>query len=196
VDNKNGNNLTERQLVDDVLRGDTQAFATIIRRTEGLVAHVVCKLVSHPEDRKDIAQDVYLKVFKNLSTFRFQSKLSTWIAQIAYNTCLSFLEKKAILVYPDLHSREDGPGEAAFMDADDASSPLFRKERTALLNKAVEQLPPVYQLLLSLYHHEEISYQEISAITRLPEGTVKSYLFRARKMLRAALIHHFKNDVL
>lgn len=204
MDTKNGNNLTERQLVEQVLGGDTQAFSSLIRRTEGLVAHVVCKMIHHPEDRKDIVQDVYLKVFRHLSTFGFRSQLSTWVAQIAYNTCLNFLEKKQIVVFgewqdnsdPDTESRFDALSRLSRTADNDAESRLLRKERAAIINKYLEQLSPVFKLLLSLYHTEELSYQEIAVITNLPEGTIKSYLFRARKMLREQLLRHFKHDEL
>ena len=87
-------------LVKRVLHGDTNAFSTI-KNTEGLVTQIVYKMIPNSEDRKDIAQEVYLKTFQNLKSFRFQSKISTWIAQITYNTCLNFLDKKN-LYFPTL----------------------------------------------------------------------------------------------
>ena len=79
------------------MHGDTRSFEIIIRRTEGLVAQIVFKMIDHAEDRRDMAQDIFLKVFKNLSGFRFQAKLSTWIGQISYNTCLNYHEKKKLI---------------------------------------------------------------------------------------------------
>ena len=93
-----GNNPTDKHLVDRVLRGDTRAFGTIIKNTEGLVAQIVFKMIPVVEDRKDLAQDIYLKIFHNLAGFKFQSKLSTWIAQITYNACLSWIEKKKLVL--------------------------------------------------------------------------------------------------
>lgn len=204
MDNINGNSLTERHLVERVLGGDTQAFATLIRHTEKLVAHIVCKMISNREDQKDIVQEVYLKAFKKLATFRFKAQFSTWVAQIAYNSCLSFLEKKQIVVYGDWQGTGDADQDNQFdplsrLPAGAANDPLVtlhQKERTALINSAVELLPPVFKLLVGLYHHEELSYQEIVQITQLPEGTIKSYLFRARKTLKEHLLHHFKNGEL
>ena len=92
------NNVDDKELVNRVLKGDNQVFVTIIKNTEGLVALVVFKLLNNPEDRKDIAQDIYLKAYKNLPGFKFQSKLSTWTGQIAFNTCFNFLEKKKIIL--------------------------------------------------------------------------------------------------
>jgi len=77
-----------------ILHGKTEAFAQIILRTEGLVAQILSRMIVVQEDRKDLAQDIYMKAFHKLQDFKFQAKLSTWIGQIAFNTCLNWLEKK------------------------------------------------------------------------------------------------------
>ena len=94
--NQNENSLADQLLVKKVLAGDTNAFKIIIEKTEGLVTQIIFKMIPASEDRKDIAQDVYLKAFQKLVTFRFQSKLSTWIGQITYNTCVNHLQKKKV----------------------------------------------------------------------------------------------------
>ena len=184
-----------------MLRGDNQAFATMIRNTEGLVAHMVFKMIPREDDRQDIAQDIYLKVFHKLSGFRFQSKLSTWIGQITYNTCLSYLEKKKY-VLPGDEPGEHEPGDYAPIGhrmepaRNEAEDTIFQKERAGILQTEMEKLSPVYRVLITLYHQEELSYQEIGQITGLPEGTLKSYLFRARKALRDALSPQYKKGEL
>ena len=180
---------TDRQLVDPVLGGDTPAFGEIISMTEGLVAQIVCKLISNEEDRKDIVQDIYLKVFHHLNGFRFQSKLSTWVAQIAYNTCSSQLQKKRL----PLHVLPDG---ATGGDGAPADGSILRKELSGIVQAEIGRLPPLYQTLVGLYHQEELSYQEMAEITGLPEGTVKSYLFRARKILKEKLLSTYKMEKL
>lgn len=190
---------TDRQLVDPVLGGDTPAFGEIISMTEGLVAQIVCKLISNEEDRKDIVQDIYLKVFHHLKGFRFQSKLSTWVAQIAYNTCNSYLQKRRL----PLHVLPDGEGAGperrrpkTIRATEETDGSILQKELTGILQTEIGQLPPLYQTLVSLYHQEELSYQEMAQITGLPEGTVKSYLFRARKMLKEKLLSKYKMEKL
>ena len=154
--------------------------------TEGLVARIVYQLIPNEEDRKDVAQDVYLKVYRHLKSFKFQSKLSTWVGQIAYNTCFNRLQKKQPAIY--------NPPE---LQADDASDrKLLQKELNGLLAAGIGGLPPVYQTLIVLYHQEELSYLEIAAITGLPEGTVKSYLFRARKQLKESMLSNYKKEKL
>ena len=195
---------TDQQLVTLVLKGNTAAFRQIVQRTQGLVTQLVFKMIRHPADRPDVAQEVYLKVFKNLAGFRFQAKLSTWVGQIAYNTCLHYLEKKQ-LVLVDLaeqkldDSAEEGrsPPLALVAGPDyDPETALFDQELASILSTAIEQLPPLYRTLIALYHQQELSYEEIAQITSLPDGTVKNYLFRARKLLKQLLLARYQRDEL
>ena len=201
---KTGNNFADQQLIEKVLRGNTNAFSAIIKSTEKLVAQIVFKMINNPEDRKDIAQDVYLKAFSKLSGFKFQSKLSTWIAQIAYNTCLSYLEKKK-LFFPNAINNENEFADNALelisaksinMFDNEQENILSKKEISEILKTEIEKLPPVYKTLITLYHNEEMSYEEMAEITALPEGTIKSYLFRARKTLKENLLMQYKKEEL
>ncbi len=180
----------DKSMVDSVLKGDNAAFATIIKTTEALVTQIVFKMIRNPGDRKDLAQDIYLKAYKNLAGFKFQCKLSTWIAQIAYNACFDHLRKKQLIFSHILHDEN----EMDTISADETFSLLQQKELTAILKNEIDQLPPIYQTLITLYHKEEMSYIELTEITGLPEGTVKSYLFRARKMLKNNLSRHYQKE--
>ncbi len=198
-----GINLTDQALVEKVIKGETNAFRTIINNTEGLVAQIVFKMIPNNEDRKDIAQDVYLKVFQNLRGFRFQSKLSTWVAQICYNICLNYLEKKKLIFPGNFSNTDDNADDALDILSNrnhslknDTEDFLFQKELSEILKIEIENLSPVYKTLISLYHNEELSYAEIAQITSLPEGTVKNYLFRARKELRDSILLKYKKEAL
>jgi len=191
--------LTDRQLVEKVLTGDTSAFATIIKNTEALVAQIVFKMVDDIEDRKDLAQDIYLKAYKNLPGFRFGSKFSTWIAQVSYNTCLDYLRKKKLVLQDTVHDDgdEDLPGINNKYSLElnvGADKDIFRKELSGILKTEIDRLPVIYKTLITLYHNEEMSYDEIAQITQLPEGTLKNYLFRARKALKNSLLQHYKKE--
>ena len=203
LDAKHENDLTDQQLVNIVLSGDTNAFGAIIKKTERLVAQIVFKMIKNTEDRKDIAQDIYLKAFKYLSSFKFQSKLSTWIARIAYNSCLNYLEKRKLNSLPDIRERDEADedsehtaNEAIGQSDNEIEVFIFQKELSEILKSEIESLPPLYKTLITLYHNEELSYAEIIEITGLPEGTLKNYLFRARKTLRENLLHKYKRNSL
>jgi len=202
VNHISGNNPADKNLVDRVLRGDTRAFGIIIKNTENLVAQIVFKMIPVAEDRKDLAQDIYMKTFHNLAGFKFQSKLSTWIAQIAYNSCLSWIEKKKLVLPGNLHEDEEiyGTTEARVYNniavGSQSENLLSRKELSVILRKEIEGLPAIYQTLITLFHHESMSYEELCQITGLPEGTVKSSLFRARKMLKENLLSKYQKEAL
>lgn len=182
-------------LVKRVLDGDTSAFSIVITNTERLVSQIIFKMIATAEDRKDLAQEVYLKAFKNLKGFQFQSRLSTWIAQIAYNACINHLRKKKLVLVendvldPDGIENLQSKAQSAKHDME---SVILNKEMIRILQFEIEKLPSVYKTIITLYHNEELSYKEITEITGLPEGTLKNYLFRARKMLRDRISLHYK----
>ncbi|MEO8404005.1 MAG: sigma-70 family RNA polymerase sigma factor [Chitinophagaceae bacterium] len=199
--NITGNNLDDKYLVDKVLAGNTGTFAVIIKNTERLVTQIVFKMINHPEDRKDVAQDIYLKTFNKLGNFKFQSKLSTWIAQISYNTCFDYLQKKKLILpgnLGEITTEEDSYDTInnRVTTYTETNEFINRKEVSAILGNEIEKLPPVFKTLITLYHHEELSYEEMVQITGLPAGTIKSYLFRARKKLKDNLLLTYKKEEL
>lgn len=194
--------MEDQELVRQILYGNTAVFAMLIKNTEGLVAQIVSKMVYNAEDRKDLAQDIYLKAYRNIKNFKHQSKLSTWIASIAYNTCYNYLEKKK-LILPENKSTAGETDESLletlanrFVDlsSNETLKKLFRSELSTALQSAIHQLPPIYNILITLFHYQELSYQEIAEITGLPEGTLKNYLFRARKTLKDYIILNYKKE--
>lgn len=193
--------MTDRELVKKVLAGNSSAFKTVISNTQGLVIQITYKMIRNAEDRKDILQEVYLKAYDKLAGFKFNSKLSTWIGSITYNTCLNFLEKKRI---PVLNVVDDEGNESwetivssdTRVESNNTEYDLFKKERSQILEKEIDKLPPLYKTILTLYHQKELSYKEIAVITELPEGTLKNYLYRARKQLKENLLHNYKKEEL
>jgi RNA polymerase sigma-70 factor (ECF subfamily) len=192
--------FTDQYLVGRILQGEVRAFEIIINDTKGLVAQIAWKMINSAEDRKDIIQEIYAKAFKELSGFRFQSKLSTWIGKIAYNTCLGYLEKKKLFSTIDI---SDESQEKVLEDltisinretVNTAETMLINKDLAEILKFEIENLPLIYKTLIALYHNEDISYAEIAQITNLPEGTVKNYLYRARKVLKERLLSKYKRE--
>lgn len=201
MNNQSSNIPADRELVQQVLGGNMHACSLLIKSTERLVAQVVCKMINNPEDRKDLAQDIYLKVFRNLPSFSFQSKLSTWVAQVGYNTCLDYLRKKKLVLPGNGPEETEAEDEGWISDKHFSTASVSalatqvqKKELSAILKKATAKLSPLYNTLVTLYHQEEMSYAEIGQITGLPEGTVKNYLFRARRALKNDLLQNYKKD--
>ena len=158
------------------------AFTFLVNRYQKLVVHITGRLIQRNDELEDICQEVFLKVYQNLGKYRNECKLSTWIATIAYNTSINYLRKykKGDEVNPD--------DSAALRNLADYKSNDF--ERTDLhryIRDQIELLPVQYRTVLTLFHLDEFSYQEIEQITGMPEGTIKSYLFRAKAILKEQL---------
>jgi RNA polymerase sigma factor (sigma-70 family) len=182
---------SDREIVERVLAGDRDAFTALVRRHQRLVAHVVHRMVRDPRDREELCQDVFFRVYRKLDTFGFQARLSTWIARIAYRACLNHLERRALPLYDDLRDA-DGGGEPPIERVPGGGpSPLDAAEAEqmrAFVRARVDELPVQYRTVVTLYHLEEMSVGEIAEVMDLPGGTVKSHLFRARKLLKETLM--------
>jgi len=181
---------TDRQLVTRVLSRDTQAFHLLIRQHERLVGHMIGRLIKNEAEREEICQDVFMKVYEKLGEFNFQSKLSTWIATIAYRQALNALRKQR-MTYSDLPDEDRTP----FVDPVNLSDQVEGRDMDDYVLQQIDALPPQYKTVITLYHVEEMSYADIAAITGMPEGTVKSYLFRARQQLKEKLQKHLGKTV-
>jgi RNA polymerase sigma factor (sigma-70 family) len=186
--NNEGDHLSDKVIVSNILNGNTHDFAIVIKNTERLVAQIVRKMTSNEDEQKDLVQDIYLKAYQHLASFQFKSKLSTWIGNIAYNTTVNYLQKKKIPLI-----EIDNAFENSFIGTGNAESENIKTEAVEILHAEIAKLPPLYKTLITLYHLEELSNKEIAEITNLPEGTIKSYLFRARKILKDNVNHHYKN---
>ena len=177
-------------LINRVLKGSQSAFAELVKNNQKLVYHIVSKIVPEAE-REDICQDVFLKVYSNLAGFQRQSKLSTWIGRIAYNRCLNYLEKKKVTLYEDI-SGEDQTIDSLPLAQSGPDEKAETSDIGAKVRAEIDRLPVKYGTILALFHLEDMTYEEIGQVMGLPDGTVKSYLFRARKMLREQLLARYE----
>jgi RNA polymerase sigma factor (sigma-70 family) len=171
----------DRALVSRVLSGDRQAFRLLIKQHERLVAHMIGRLVDQNEDREELCQDAFLKVYEKLKEFNFQSRLSTWIATIAYRHAINHLRKKKIEIG---HIPEDESFTVHFVSSENPGENLEDQDINDMVIRLIGQLPLHYKTVLTLYHLDHMNYPEIGEITGMPEGTVKNYLFRARNLLK------------
>ncbi|MFT3855923.1 MAG: sigma-70 family RNA polymerase sigma factor [Ilumatobacteraceae bacterium] len=180
--------FNEKLVVHEILQGKATAFGVLVRQYEALVFSIAGRLLSSRSDREDVAQEVFIKVYKGLPGFNFEAKLSTWIARIAYFTAIDYAKKYNKVSMSDL----PGDGEQVHFTEEDPGELTARKDMARYLEQLVQQLPAAYRTVITLFHTGEFSCQEISDITGMPEGIVKSYLFRARKLLKEKLSLAFK----
>ncbi len=181
--------------IDRVLTGDRAAFAVIVEGHRRLVYQIVSRMIVGETDREDLCQEVFVKVYQNLARFQGQAKFSTWVAKITCNTCLHFLEKKRPELYDDLSD-----GESTIEDhAADLPSPAdFTQQRDMAIriSEEIDRLPVHLGIVVTLYHLHGMAYTEISEILGLPDGTVKSHLFRGRELLKKQILARFNREEL
>jgi RNA polymerase sigma factor (sigma-70 family) len=185
--------IDERALVSQILKGDMQAFRLLIRQHERLVAHMIRRLVKSEADLEELSQDVFLKVHEKLAGFSFQSRLSTWIATIAYRHAINHM-RKTKMQFSDIPDEEAFT--TRFIEEETPEGLMAEVDMNTFILKLVDELPVQYRTILTLYHVNEMTYPEICEVMKMPEGTVKNYLFRARNLLKEKVKKHLGKEEL
>lgn len=176
----------DRTLVQAVLARRPGAFERLVRDYQNLCWHIVDRMVRHPDDTRELCQEVFLRIHQTLHQYRGDSALKSWIAQVAWSVARRHLERKRIPIMDE--GGDDGPSLAERARDDfDLESATADAQINAHLHAAIGALPPLQRTVLALYHLEEMSIGEIAQATGLAEGTIKSHLFRSRKRLRDVL---------
>jgi len=171
--------VSDEVLVAQVLDGQPEAFAELTRRHQRRVFRIGLGFLKNEEDASDFAQDVMLKAYTALASFRGASKFSTWLTRIAYNTAINESRRK-----PRYDPLESDPVDVRELTPEDRQ---IRDETVAALRRAMGELPPKYAVCIDLYFYLGMKYGEISEATGFPVNTIKSHVFRAKRELRKAL---------
>ena len=177
----------DRELVTAVLARAPGAFERLVARHQKLVWHLVYRMVQHPEDARDLSQEVFLRVYQRLGQYRFESALATWIGRVAFSVSTRHLQRRKLPIVEAGADDDTGAAWEQVGDGFDLEAACADHELMGLLGKAIERLPAIHRTLVTLYHVDELPIGEIAGITGLPEGTIKNYLFRARAKLRQVL---------
>jgi len=174
----------DAQLVRQHLAGDPKAFEVLFRKYQTPIFNLVTRMV-HGEDAYDLTQDVFLKAYKALRTFRGDAKFSTWLFTIARHTCLNHLRHKNVIDEDSLEeSQEEHPGNEP-VDVDMNVTRLCEtRELQRVVDRVLATMPAEARLLLILRDFEQLSYEEISQVTELTIVNVKSKIHRARQAFK------------
>ncbi len=174
------NNIeSDETLIEAVKNGDCEAFAPLIERYKMAVYRLIYRMVHNRDDTEDLVQEVFIKAYRGIKSFKLENKFFPWLSRIALNHTLNFIKKERKVDVQPLEWVQDC--------ADNTADPVqvvknkMLKERIA---KAMMQLPDDYRAVLVLRVEEQLSYEEISQALGIPRGTVMSRLARARQLLR------------
>ena len=171
----------EGRLVARALSGDAEAFGTLVERYDRAVYHLCLRTTHDPEEARDCTQEAFFKAFRGLRTFKSGAKFSTWIFSIAYHACCDRLQRRKRFSTDEVPDRAD-PGIGPELEYE-------RRDEARVLRDAIEALPEKYRTVVTLYHLQGRQYEEIARVLDLPLGTVKTHLFRAKDLLRKALVN-------
>lgn len=187
----------ETRLVRRLRDRDERAFREMVDEYGDRVFNLTYRMLGSREEAEDLAQEVFITVFKSIDTFRGDSKFSTWLYRITANHCknrIKYLARRHERGKAELDERAeggaDGPSLAAPRPSPRPDLQMEGAEMERVLQEAIADLEEEQRILVILRDVEDLSYEEICAITELPEGTVKSRLHRARLALRKKLLKH------
>lgn len=171
---------TDQILINQIIEGDTNAFSVLVERYKDLVYTLALRMLKNKEEAEEVAQDTFIKTYKALAKFKGDSKLSTWIYKVAYNTCLDRIKKNRKHLN-DVEINEFTAHEVKTID--NALDHMEQSEQKAAIQRCINILPSEDSFLLTLYYFDDLSLDEISEIVGITSNSIKVKLFRCRKKL-------------
>jgi len=181
--------LSDNELILNANKGDVLALEELIYRYDKLVLRLAMKYTGDSDDAKDIYQEVFIRVYKSLSSFQFKSEFSTWLFRITSNVCISFKRKYSKHNHVSLNDEENTDFTSTIPD-DDGLQPddiVVNSEYGDKINTALNTLSPNQKMSFLLKHYEGYKIREIAEMMNCQEGTIKKYLFDAVRKLRVQL---------
>jgi RNA polymerase sigma-70 factor (ECF subfamily) len=170
---------SDEEVIGQVLDGDTESFALLVRRHRGRVQRLGRSFFRDEEEVEDFTQDVFVKAYTALASFKGRSLFSTWLLRIAYNTAVNAKKR--------LRERAPLDPETVVSGAPGTEESHLREETARAVREAMAELQPRQALCVELYFYYDLKYTEISEITGYPVNTIKSHVFRAKRILRERL---------
>ena len=172
--------IRDSELVKSTLDGDQKSFARLMTLYKKRIVAIGMGFFKNAADTEDFVQEVFLKAYTKLDTFRGDSLFSTWLTRIAYNTAVNSVNRRDEYVQLSDESILQDP-------SDTPEEVQIRKVTGQAIREAIKELPEQYAICLDMYFFYDVPYAEISNITGLPVNTIKSHIFRAKKILKEKL---------
>jgi len=178
------------KLIKRCKRGEEAAFEQLLNRYRGAIFNLCYRMTRHPEDARDLAQEIFIKVFSLLDRYDDHFAFSSWLFRIATNHCIDHLRRNR-LRFLSLEGGFGPDGDTMEIQLPDSGphpdTVLQRKEAISRLDEVIAELPPHYRVITLLRHDQQLSYEEIATILDLPLGTVKARIHRARNLIKQML---------
>lgn len=189
--------MSDSEIIEQLKQSNEKAFRKFVETHQKLVVNTCFGMVHNREDAEDIAQEVFIEVFRSIHKFRADSKLSTWLYRIAINRSLNHIrdnkKNKWFQSFEDeVEAKNRQLQQLESSKTDQPEFELENKQRAVILHEAIGSLPQNQKVAFTLSKYEELSYQEISEVMELSVSSVESLLFRAKKNLQKKLYKCYK----
>jgi RNA polymerase sigma-70 factor (ECF subfamily) len=194
---KSESRTEDARLIQRALRGDQFAFKHLLKKYHDPIFNLVYRMIHDKQQVEDLTQETFVKAFASLKYFNDEYAFSTWLYKIATNSSIDFIRKKKLNTFSIDKPVAMEESDFSFELPDTTYQPdktLIQGQRSKMIEEAINKLPEKYRKVIILRHTEERDYAEIAKILKLPIGTVKAHIFRARELLNKALrdtIRHY-----
>lgn len=181
--------LRDEDIIAYVLKGKGELFSILVERYQTKVYSTAYNYTHDREEAMDLTQEVFIKVYNNLHSYKSKALFSTWLYRITVNRCIDWTRKKRLQTVSALQDGEDETGiyDTIVDSSWDPEETVVRQEDAESIRAIVEELPEIYKTAIILYYFEDFSPKEIAEIIEVPRRTVETRLFRAKNMLKLRL---------
>jgi RNA polymerase sigma-70 factor (ECF subfamily) len=195
-ENRSASKNEDILLIENALKGDQPSYDRLMKKYYKLIQNLIYRMIFNKDDVEDLTQEAFIKAFNSLDKFDKEYAFSTWLFKIATNNCIDYLRKKKLttfsidkeIYHEDEDLRFEIPDENYIPDRN-----MIEKQKEKVIEQAIDSLPEKYKQVIILRHKMDKEYEEIAAELKIPLGTVKAHLFRARELLNKYLKDKISN---
>lgn len=183
--------MTDLQIIGEIRDGKGHLYAVLVDRYKNLGFSLASRILRNREDAEEATQDAFIRAYNALNGFEGKSRFSTWFYRILYNVCLTKISRRK----EELFSLDEESHSYLLdrsVENDRGPDDFEIKDSVEFVKRKMDSLPAKYQTILTLFYLQELSHEEIAEVTRLPIGTIKTHLYRARQSLQQLVQEEFE----
>ena len=173
-------NLTDVEIIESVKKGNQADYAILIDRYKNKAFTMLRRMLKNDFDAEEVLMDCFMKAYNNISSFKFESKFSTWFYRIVYNSALTKLSSARRKIESEMSSIDD----LHYLESKYLADDFIKEDNSILIKKIINELPPKNAAVITMFYLEEFSTEEISDVLQISVANVKVILHRSRNMLR------------
>lgn len=188
--------ISDNEIIERIRRGDKRRYAYLVDKYKNKAFSLAFRLLKNREEAEEAAEDAFIRAYNALDRFQSRASFGTWLYRIVYNVCITRLNNKKVDIrLSEYEERKDYDG-STFTCQPSVYEEIETNDMVGIVRRIIDEMPVRYQIILSLFYFQELSYQELSESLELPVGTVKTHLFRARAMLQERISRELKTELI